>query len=453
MIEPLPSAVTIGGPHETLTTDAVDRFLTERLRDFPVDRKSVALVVPDATRSCPLPLLLRIVHRELAGRATSLTAVIALGTHSYMEPDELDRWCGAGPDGLAATYPGMTVVNHEWQDPAMIVDVGTLSAERISELSGGRMAEEVRVEINRHVVEADVSIVIGPVFPHEVVGISGGNKYFIPGCATHDIIDLSHWVGALIGVEDIIGTTGITPVRAIINAGSELIPTLRLGICLVVKSGTEDIEAISVGGIDDAWSQAAGIAAESHVVYVDQPFRKVVAMMPTRYDDIWTAAKGCYKMQPAMADGGEVIIYAPHVTEVSEVHHEIYEIGYHCIEYFTKQWDRFGHVPKGVLAHSTHVRGAGTYDPETGVETNRIRVTLCTRIPAEVCAQVNLGYLDPDEIDLAALAADPDTFVQPNAGEVLYRIAGTRPATPPDVALAAGTDGPPDHPSEDEVRS
>ncbi len=454
MTEPLPSAVTIGGPHHTLTTDEVDRFLTERLREFPVDGRRVALVVPDATRSCPLPLLLRIVHRELIGRATSLTAVIALGTHSYMEPDELDRWCGAGPDGLAATYPGMTVVNHEWQDPAMIVDVGTLSAERISGLSGGRMAEEVHVEINRHVVEADVSIVIGPVFPHEVVGISGGNKYFIPGCATHDIIDLSHWVGALIGVEDIIGTTGITPVRAIINAGSELIPTLRLGICLVVKSGTEDIEAISVGGIDDAWSQAAGIAAESHVVYVDQPFRRVVAMMPTRYDDIWTAAKGCYKMQPAMADGGEVIIYAPHVTEVSEVHHEIYEIGYHCIEYFTKQWDRFAHVPKGVLAHSTHVRGAGSYDPETGVEINRIRVTLCTRIPPEVCAQVNLGYLDPDEIDLAALAADPDTFVQPNAGEVLYRIAGERPATPRGLAVAASlADGPSDHPSEDEVRS
>jgi nickel-dependent lactate racemase len=453
MTEPLPTAVTIGGPHQSLTTDEVDRFLTERLRGFPVDGKSVALVVPDATRSCPLPLLLRIVHRELVGRATSLVAVIALGTHSYMEPDELDRWCGAGPDGLAATYPGMTVVNHEWQDPAMIVDVGTLPAERIAELSGGRMAEDVHVEINRHVVEADVSIVIGPVFPHEVVGISGGNKYFIPGCATHDIIDLSHWVGALIGVEDIIGTTGITPVRAIINAGSELIPTLRLGICLVVKSGTEEIEAISAGGIDDAWAQAAEIAAASHVVYVDQPFRRVVAMMPTRYDDIWTAAKGCYKMQPAMADGGEVIIYAPHVTEVSEVHHEIYEIGYHCIEYFTKQWDRFAHVPKGVLAHSTHVRGAGSYDPVTGVETNRIRVTLCTRIPPEVCAQVNLGYLDPDELDLDALAADPDTFVQPNAGEVLYRIAGERPATPAGVAAVAVAEGPSDPLTEDEVRS
>lgn len=415
-------AVTIGGAHATLSGAEVERFLREQVRGFDVDGRKVTLVVPDATRSCPLPQLLRIVHRELIGRVGSLTVVIALGTHSYMEPGEIERWFGASADGLAATYPGMTVVNHEWQDPSMIVEVGTLSADRIEQLSGGRVRESVSVGINRHVAEADVNIVIGPVFPHEVVGISGGNKYFVPGCATHEVIDLSHWVGALIGIESIIGTTGSTPVRAIINAASELIPTRRLGICLVVKSGTDDIESLSVGPLDDAWTQAAEIAAASHVVYVERPFRRVVAIMPTRYDDIWTAAKGCYKMQPAMADGGEVILYAPHVTEVSETHPEIYEIGYHCIDYFVKQWERFESVPKGVMAHSTHLRGSGTYDPETGVEHNRIRVTLCTRIPAEVCAQVNLGYLSPDELDLDELAGDPDTFVQPNAGEVLYRL-------------------------------
>ena len=107
---------------------------------------------------------------------------------------------------------------------------------------------------------------------------------------------------------------------------------------------------------------------------------------------------------------------------MSETHHEIYEIGYHCIDYFTKQWDRFGHQPKGVLAHSTHVRGAGTYDPETGIENNRIRVTLATRIPPDVCAAVNLGYLDPDSIDVAAWQADPEVMVVENAGEVLYRL-------------------------------
>jgi nickel-dependent lactate racemase len=412
----------IGGAHRHLTDEALADFVRRNLAPLPLDGKDVVLVVPDGTRSMPLPLVMGIVHEALIGRVAKLTAVIALGTHSYMEPHEIERMFGAEPGGLDALYPGLEIVNHEWADPSQVVSVGRLSADQISELSRGAMHEAVEVEINRHIVSSDVSIVIGPVFPHEVVGISGGNKYFIPGCATHEIIDLSHWVGALIGVEDIIGVATVTPVRAIINAGSELIPTQRLALCLVVESGTGLLEAAAFGTPEDAWAATASVAAESHIVYTDTPFARLLAMMPTRYDDIWTAAKGCYKAQPAMADGGEVIIYAPHVTEVCETHPEIYDIGYHCIEYFTTQPERFAHVPKGVVAHSTHVRGAGTYDPATGVETNRIRVTLATAIPPEVCAQVNLGYLDPASIDIDAWKADPDIMVVENAGEVLYRL-------------------------------
>lgn len=421
MTTPIP-VETIGGPHQHLTDAELAAFIERNLAPLPVDGKDVVLVVPDGTRSMPLPLVMGIVHSALVGRVAKLTAVIALGTHSYMETDEIERMFGAEPGGLEALYPGLEIVNHEWADHDQIVSVGRLSAETISELSRGAMSEAVEVEINRRIVESDYAIVIGPVFPHEVVGISGGNKYYIPGCATHEIIDLSHWVGALIGVEGIIGVPEVTPVRAIINAGAELIPTERLALCLVVESGTGELEAASFGTAEDAWAATAPIAAESHIVYTDVPFTKLLAMMPTRYDDIWTAAKGCYKAQPAMADGGEVIIYAPHVTEVSETHHEIYDIGYHCIEYFTRQWDRFKDVPKGVLAHSTHVRGAGTYDPATGIETNRIRVTLATGISPEVCAQVNLGYLDPATIDVDAWKADPNTKVVENAGEILFRL-------------------------------
>lgn len=413
---------SIGGPHKHVSDDDVDAFVTQNLARVPLDGKNVVLVVPDATRSMPLGQVMRIVHRELIDRVASLKAIIALGTHSYMEVDKIERMFGVGPGELATTYPGLEILNHEWADHSKMVTVGTLSADLIHELSRGSMRQDVPVEINRYVVEADYDIVIGPVFPHEVVGISGGNKYFIPGCATHEAIDLSHWVGALIGVEGMIGTTGITPVRAIINAGADLIQAEKLALCLVVESGTGLIEAAAFGTTEDAWAATAQVAAESHIVYLERPVTRMLAMMPTRYDDIWTAAKGCYKAQPAMADGGEVVIYAPHVTEVSETHHEIYEIGYHCIDYFTKQWDRFGHQPKGVLAHSTHVRGAGTYDPETGIENNRIRVTLATRIPPDVCAAVNLGYLDPDSIDVAAWQADPEVMVVENAGEVLYRL-------------------------------
>lgn len=413
---------TIGGPHQHVSAAELDAFVARNFAGIDFDGKNVVLVVPDGTRSCPLPLLVKTAHRHLIDRVASLTAVIALGTHSYMEPDEIDTWFGVEPGGLEAEYPGMKIVNHEWADPSMIVHVGTLTEDQIFEMSEGSQRVAVDVEINRYVCEADYNIVIGPVFPHEVIGISGGNKYFIPGCATHDAIDLSHWVGALIGVEGIIGTTGITPVRRIVDAGSALIPSIRLALCLVVESGTGLIESVAFGTAEESWEKAAAVAAQTHVMYVDKPFKRLIACMPTRYDDIWTAAKGCYKVQPAMADDGEVVIYAPHVTEVSETHAEIYEVGYHCIEYFTKQWDKFKEYPKGVLAHSTHVRGAGTYDPETGIEKNRIRVTLCTQIPEDVCKSVNMGYLDPATVDLDELAKDPDVFVLPNAGEVLYRL-------------------------------
>jgi len=421
MTTPTVPTTTIGGPHGTVAQEDLDAFISQSLAGFPVDGAKVVLIVPDMTRSCPLALLMRILHRELIGRAAELTAIVALGTHSYLEQDELARWFGATADGLEATYPGMRIVNHEWKDPSMIVKVGTLDAATIKEVSTGLVEEAVDVEINRLVVESDVAIIVGPVFPHEVVGISGGNKYLIPGCATHEIIDLSHWCGALIGIEDLIGRRGITPPRAIINAGCAMIPTHRLGLCLVVKSGTDEVEYAAMGELDDTWAKAADVAVASHVVRVDAPLTKVVSIIPRRYDDLWTAAKGCYKMQPAMADGGEVILYAPHITDLSEVHKEIYDIGYHCVEYFTKQWDRFKDLPKGVIAHSTHVRGAGTYDADTGVEHDRIKVTLCSQVRRDIVEPLGLGYLSPDEIDLDACERDPDILVVPNAGEVLYR--------------------------------
>ena len=423
----------IGGPHQKISDAELDALIADAVAGARASLAgaNVVLIVPDGTRSCPLPLLVGTLHRHLSPVVASLRAVIALGTHSYMEPDEIDALFGVGgtnPDGtpqpatLAQAYPGLAVVNHEWADPDMLVQVGRIEADRIAELSEGRLHQGANILINRYVVEADVAIVVGPVFPHEVVGISGGNKYFIPGVASQEFIDMTHWVGALITSYDIIGTTGITPVRAMINEGAALVPARRLALCCVVQSGSGDLEAAAFGTTEDAWAATAAIAAQTHVTYVDEPFQRVISCMPTRYDDIWTAAKGFYKLEPAVADGGEVVIYAPHVTEVSETHHEIYEIGYHCRDYFTAQWERFKHIHWGVLAHSTHLRGQGTYDATSGAERLRVRVTLATQIPREVCESINLGYLDPTTVDLDALAAEPGTVVIPNAGEVLYRL-------------------------------
>jgi len=415
-------ASRIGGPGESLTDEQVTAFVAESLGATDLDGRSVCVVVPDGTRSCPLPLLLKAVHGALAGRVSRLTVLVALGTHAAMGEAELARHVGYdGQGGLAAAYPGMEVHNHEWWDPEALVSLGTIAGERIAELSEGRLSDPVEVRLNRHVAEHDVALVVGPVFPHEVVGFSGGNKYFFPGVAGQEVIDLSHWLGALITSAQIIGTRGITPVRALINEASSLIPAERLALCLVVKSGTHVLHSISFGDPESAWASAADVSAQTHVRYLDAPVRRVVSVMPAKYQDIWTAAKGFYKLEPVVADGGEVILYAPHVTQIAAMHPEIEEIGYHCRDYFVKQWDRFKHLHWGVLAHSTHLRGVGTWDAVEG-ERPRVRVTLATGIPEEVVRRANLGYLDPADVDLSALEADPDTFVVPQAGEVLYRL-------------------------------
>jgi len=277
------------------------------------------------------------------------------------------------------------------------------------------------VRINRHVVDHDVTLVLGPVFPHEVVGFSGGNKYLFPGVSGPEMIDLSHWLGALIGSAEIIGTRGTTPVRALIDEAAAMVPSERLALCVIVDPTSGRLRSVHFGPPEASWAAAAEVSAQCHVRYLDAPVARVLSILPTQYDDMWTGAKGFYKVEPVVADGGEVVIYAPHITEISRMHPNIAEIGYHCRDYFVEQWDRFSHLSWGEIAHSTHLCGAGTFDTETG-EHRRATVTLATGIPEEVVRSVNLNHLDPAAIDVDEWSRDPDTLVIPRAGEILYRL-------------------------------
>jgi len=423
MTETLRTATTssIGGPDQVLDDETVREFVVAALNAEDLDGRSVCVIVPDGTRTCPLPLLMSAVHLALSPRASRITVLIALGTHAAMDDRQLAKHLGYPEGGLSAVYPGMEVINHEWWNPDALVSLGFIGADKVDELSDGRLAQPVEVVINRAVVDHDVALVVGPVFPHEVVGFSGGNKYFYPGVAGQEIIDFSHWLGALITSGDIIGTRGITPVRALINQAASMIPSRRLALCLVAQSGTTALHAVSFGPPEQAWANCADVSAQTHVRYLDAPVRRVLSIIPTKYQDMWTGAKGFYKVEPVVADGGQVVIYAPHITQISAMHPAIEQIGYHCRDYFLTQWDQFKHYHWGELAHSTHLKGAGSYDPATG-EIGRVTVTLATSIPQEMVRAVNLDYLDPSSVDIAAYQADPDTLVLPQAGEVLYRL-------------------------------
>src|SRR5699024_2598427 len=225
--------------------------------------------------------------------------------------------------------------------------------------------------------------------------VSGRTQHFFPRVAAHGVTDVAHWLGAPTTASRIIGTLGITPVRQLSAAASDLIESEKYAFTMDVISGGEDLNAVAFGDPQAAWAAMAKISAQTHITYVDKPYKRIVALVPEMYDDMWTGAKGFYKSEPVCADGLDVIVYAPHVTAVAAMHPGIRDIGYHNIEYFTKQWERFEDHPWGELAHSTHVSGLGTYDPTTGQEEQRVNRYFATSIPPEECEAYNVLHMDP----------------------------------------------------------
>jgi len=402
--------------------------MAEALAPADLDGRRVLVIVPDSTRTAPVALIRGVLDDLLGRRVSALDYLVALGTHPVMEDAALGALLGvpvhAGRAGRSRVF------NHRWDTPESFVTLGTIPGKELATVSGGRLELDVPVRLNRLVGKPgesspyDQIIVCGPVFPHEVVGFSGGNKYFFPGVAGAEIINVTHWLGALLTSREIIGVID-TPVRRLIDQAASLIPTPRMCVALVMH-GTS-LHGLYVGSMEEAWRAAAALSEDLNIVRVKSPFQRALSVIPEMYRDLWTAAKGMYKLEPAIADGGEVIIFAPHITEVSYVHgRHIEEIGYHVRDYFLAQWDRFKRYPWGVLAHSTHLRGAGTF--EGGVERPRIRVTLATGIPRERCERIGLGYLDPRTVDPEAWAGREDggMLLVRRAGEILYRVG---PAT------------------------
>jgi lactate racemase len=409
-----------GNPKQKLTEAEIRSIFSEALDNAELDGKKVLILIPDGTRTMPMPLVFNLFEENLGRRVSKLDYLVALGTHQTMNDAHLSKLIGRPvQNGKAGSS---TIYNHEWDKPSTFMEIGTISAQEVAEISNGLLEMDVPVRLNKLIYEYDHLMICGPVFPHEVVGFSGGNKYFFPGIAGAEIINFTHWLGALITNYEIIGA-GYTPVRAIIDRAASFID--RPVTCFSLVLTHDGTNGLFYGKPQDAWQAASNLSSQVHIQYVDQPFKKVISIMPTLYDDMWTAAKGMYKIEPVIADDGEVIIYAPHIDEVSYTHGIVLDqIGYHCRDFFVKQWDQYKEYPWGVLAHSTHLHGLGTYDPETKKEKARVNVTLATKIPEERCRRINLGYLDPSTFNLDDWMnrETEGILVVPRAGEMLYRL-------------------------------
>jgi nickel-dependent lactate racemase len=405
----------------TLSQHEVREWISRNLPAGDFRDRRVLLIVPDGTRTAPLSLLFDAVFQELRGVVQQLDVLFALGTHPPMSERQMCRLLGIEEQERDRLFATVGLFNHEWDEPERLLWLGRLSAAETADISGGLLGEDIPVTINSRITDYDVLLVLGPVFPHEVVGFSGGNKYFFPGIAGAEILNFFHWLGALITNAEIIGVKN-TPVRRIVDRAAALIPVERRCLAFVVSPRAE-IHGMFYGAPETAWSSAADLSARVHIARVARPFQQVLSCAPLMYDELWVAGKCMYKLEPVVADGGELIIFAPHLKEISITHGKLIEqVGYHCRDYFTKQWEKFSHIPRGVLAHSTHVRGQGTF--ENGRERGRISVTLATGLPKQLCEKINLGYREPELIDVESFAdrEDDGILLVRKAGEILYRL-------------------------------
>jgi len=411
------------GAGQALGYDAIADVLAVALEDV-VAGEHVLVLVPDRTRNLPLAELFPVVGAALH-RAARVDVMVALGTHQAMAESDIRDMIGLPEGGLG---PLATISNHDWSDPSVLRPIGTVSGERLQEVAGATwhssLGGDLIVRVNRAAVEADRVVIVGPTLPHEVAGYSSGAKYLFPGISGPEMIDVMHWLAALSGILATIGVKE-TPVRALIRQAASFLGTPVSNVALVTDGagGGDNIAGIYAGDLEGAWSASVAQAERLHTTWVDQPYNRVISCAMPIYSELWTAGKAMYKLEPAVADGGELVIHAPDLSTVSLVHgKDIFSVGYHVLAYFLEQWERFTNVPRAVLAHSTHVKGAGTFDVAARTEHPRIEVKLASQISPEDCARLNLGYDDPRSVDLSSGGAGDGTLVVPRSGEMLYRV-------------------------------
>ncbi len=404
--------------------EAVGRFFAQN--DYT--GKRILLIVPDNTRSGPVGNVFKIIFNCLDQKAKAIDILVALGTHQPMSEEQICRRLAIGPDERKNRYASVRFFNHEWEKPETFTSIGKISADEIHQISNGLFSEEVNVAINKLIFDYDEFFILGPVFPHEVVGFSGGHKYIFPGIAAPEIINFFHWLGAVITNPRINGNKW-TPTRQVVEKAASFIKMPRKLFAIVAMENK--LKGIFIGDCVEAWEKAAELSDKVHIVYKDKPYKTVLGIAPEMYDDIWTAGKVMYKLEPIVADGGTLIIYAPHISEISYTHGKIIDqIGYHTRDYFLKRIDEFNGIPRGVMAHSTHVKGIGAYIK--GIEKPRINVILATKISRQRCEKVNLGYMNPDEINISDYEKreDQGIVVVYDAGEILYRLTTGMPVIP-----------------------
>lgn len=392
--------------------------------------KKVLIIHTDYTRVDFTDKIVPILLKNLKASGTKRFDFLnAGGTHRKMSEIEFFR-----KFGLKRKENFINFYNHEFNNPDKLETIGNIPSELVEEKTSGNLTRAIPVTVNRLISgDYDLIVAISGTVPHEASGYSGGLKIFFPGLSGPEVIDLFHWSAALIGLPDIIGTID-NNARDIINEGSSYIfkkVKTRI-ISFNMVSTEENNKVIPAGlyvdsgfdGFIRAYKKAAFTSSKVHVKYINSPLRQVVQVIPAYYDEIWAAGKGSYKLQRqgVMAEGGEVILYAPHIKCFHSndiMNNEIISLGYHCKEKICHFLESNSRIIRNVAAHVINVAGPGIFDKKENKEKLNFNITLATGISREVCESVGLKYRDPGTIKKKDYTG-PDKLWIDEGGKYLY---------------------------------
>jgi nickel-dependent lactate racemase len=424
--KPAPSTVGEGGPDLDLSPAELRAIVEQALLTVGPGARVLA-IIPDKTRDDNTDLLFPFAAEILAANgAEQFDALVAQGTHMPMTEEEKRVKVGMS-EGPQHPLLGQ-IFDHQWNRPEELVDLGELSAERVSELTSGLINESVKVNLNRLLAPGvyDTVLIFGATVPHEVAGFAGGAKYFFPGVAGPNLTHATHWLGALASIENIIGRVE-TPTRHMIEAAADLVPARIISINSVVTR-TEDerlrTHALFCGEVREAFRRAAEVSRQVHIKYTGRKYRRVVALLDEHYDELWVGGKASYKLGGIIEEGGELIIYAPHLRAISETHGLLIEkYGYAPIDRVREMVALSTELRSNlaVAAHLAHVSYAGSRD-ESGKVVPRYTITMASALDEATCRRVNLGFLDHRQFRREDYDHDPDTLVVERAGRDLYLV-------------------------------
>jgi len=414
-----------GQPDFDLSSADLRDILSEALASIS-PRSSVLAIVADKTRDDNTDILFPLAAQILADRKIAkLDALVAQGTHAPMS--DADKRTKIGAPGTTQV-PGLgQIFDHDWADPEKLVTIGALSAARVSEITGGLIDRPIELTVNRLLAPGlyDTVLIFGTTAPHEVAGFSGGAKYFFPGVAGPELTHATHWLGALATIEKVIGRVE-TPTRHLFEAAAEFVPARVISLSSVVTRdhGRLRTHAVFCGDFRQAVRKAAEVSRHIHIKYAGRKYKRVVALLDTHYDDLWVGGKASYRLGPVIEEDGALIIYAPHLTMISETHGALIKrYGYAPLEKIRELVAQSAELQQNlcVAAHLAHVSFAGRRLADDTI-VPRYSITLASAVDADTCRRVNLRYMDPRTFRRENYEGDPDTLIVEQAGRDLYLV-------------------------------